>query len=228
MPNKLYVNGDSHIACTYKDWGSHNHEKSFAGLLAKKHSLDYTNHGFAGGSNPRIIRTSKQHLEDADSSNTVVLIQWSNTARTEWLVDGKWYQVADQDNYEILDNPYLNKVWRAYFDSLWKKECDYVMLNRAIEQQYHILEFSNWLTHRNFKHIFLHGNGSFFTKRSPFEIKWPNGIWLYDKPYDSNLSFCDHSLRKGHQADHWSHFGPEAHQDYADFIELEFKRILDV
>ena len=144
------------------------------------------------------------------------------------MVDGKWYQVADQDNYEILDNPYLNKVWRAYFDSLWKKECDYVMLNRAIEQQYHILEFSNWLTHRNFKHIFLHGNGSFFTKRSPFEIKWPNGIWLYDKPYDSNLSFCDHSLRKGHQADHWSHFGPEAHQDYADFIELEFKRILDV
>ena len=224
MIKNLYINGDSHIAGTFSE--PTDFERSFAGVLAKKHNLDYVNHGLAGGSNPRIIRTSKEYLRDKDPKNTLVMIGWSDSARAEWLVKGKWYQVADHQSYEIQDNSYLNRVWKEYFSSIWKKECDYVMLNRAIEQQYYMLEFSNWLNDAGFGHFFLWGNKSFFHKKSVFEIKWPDNVWLKNEPYNSDISFCAHSLSKGHKMDSYAHFDHLAHKDYADFIEPEFIRYL--
>jgi hypothetical protein len=224
MLKNLYINGDSHTAGTYNK--PYDHDHCFSGVLAKRHNLTAINHAQAGGSNPRIIRTSKEYLADKDPKDTAVLIGWSDTARTEWLVGGKWYQVANHLDYEILDDPYLNMVWKKYFESLWKKECDYVMLNRAIEQQYSILEFSQWLKDRGFKHLFLHGNKSFFHKKSVFEINWPKNTWLNNDAYDDTQSFCSHSIMKGHKMDDHAHFDHYAHKDYADFIESNFVMLL--
>ena len=220
MIENLYVNGDSHIAGTFSEWTDF--ERSFAGVLAKKYNLNYVNHGFPGGSNPRIIRTSKEYLRDKDPKSTTVLIGWSNPYRAEWLVKGKWYQVADHHTYEILDDPYLNSTWKNYFKSVWNKECDTVMLNRAIESQYQILEFSRWLDDKGFKHLFLWGHKSFFHKRSVFEIEWPENVWIKNQPYNDKLSFCSHSLIKGHKPDKHNHFDHVAHRDYAEFIDQGF------
>jgi hypothetical protein len=224
MIQNLYCNGDSHIAGTFTEWTDYG--RSFAGVLAERHNLKYFNHGYPGGSNPRIIRTSKEHLQNIDPKSTVVLIAWSDSARAEWFVKDKWYQVANHRDYELLDDPYINMVWKKYFDSLWKKECDYVMLNRAIEQQYSILEFSHWLKDRGFKHLFLHANKSFFHKKSVFEINWPTNVWLNNDAYDETQSFCSQSLIKGHKMDSHAHFDHYAHKDYADFIESNFVRLL--
>ena len=224
MLKKLYINGDSHTAGTYNS--PDNFENCFAGLLARKYNLNYNNHAVKGGSNPRIIRTSKEYLEHENPKETVVLIGWSDSARTEWLIKDKWYQVANHQDYEILENKYLNNVWRRYFESTFNRECDYVMLNRAIEQQYHILKFSKWLRTKGFRHLFLHGNESFFYKRSVFEIEWPDDVWLFNQPYNGTISFCRYCQNKNHQMDSHFHLDMSAHKDYADFIDSEFKKIL--
>ena len=226
MIQNLYINGDSHTAGTYHE--RDNHDLCFSGVLAKRHNLTAINHARAGGSNPRIIRTSKEYLADKDPNDTAVLIGWSETSRAEWFVNGKWYQVAEEHGYEIRDDKFLNETWKKYRESVWNRECDYVMLNRAIEQQYQILEFSRWLSHRGFRHLFLHANTSFFYRRSPFEIVWPKDVWINDQPYNGTLSFCFQSMERGYQMDGQRHFNYDAHKEYADFIDKWFSRMLHV
>jgi hypothetical protein len=229
MTKTLYINGDSHTAGTYSEFAN-DHERCFGALIAKKYNLNYKNDALGGGSNNRIIRTSKEYLKNADAENTVVLIGWSTFERTEWLVNDKWHQIAGQPQYEIKEK-YLDILWKNYtasFHKSWEKEGkeeSIFYLSRSIEAQYQIKEFSEWLSERNFKHLFFHAHSSFFYKKSIFEIEWPNDIWFQNKPYDLTVSFCNYSISKGYQPDHWYHFDYNAHRDYADFIEPELAKL---
>jgi len=231
MTKTLYVNGDSHTAGTTLQFPHHNYEKCFGGLLAAKYNLEYKNDAIPGGSNNRIIRTSKEYLKDADAQNTVVLIGWSTFERTEWLVNGQWHQICGQPQYEIKEK-YLGMLWKNYtasFHKSWEKdnkEEGMFYLSKTIEAQYQIKEFSQWLVERDFKHLFFHAHKSFFFKKSIFEIEWPKNIWFQDKPYDPTVSFCNYSLSKGYQPDHWYHFDYSAHRDFAEFVEPEFAKLL--
>jgi hypothetical protein len=231
MTKTLYVNGDSHTAGTTLQFPHHNYEKCFGGLLAAKYNLEYKNDAIPGGSNNRIIRTSKEYLKYADAQNTVVLIGWSTFERTEWLVNGQWHQICGQPQYEIKEK-HLGMLWKNYTASFLKswekdnKEEGMFYLSKTIEAQYQIKEFSQWLLERDFKHLFFHAHKSFFYKKSIFQIDWSNDIWFQDKPYDPTISFCNYSLSKGHQPDHWYHFDYNAHRDYAEFVEPEFAKLL--
>jgi len=221
---KLYVNGDSHTAGTYLD-RSQNYESCFASVLARELDLHYENHSLAGGSNQRIIRTSKQHLTQMDPEDTAVLIGWSDTFRTEWFIDNEWVQIAPGDLYEIKHGT-VGRMHKQYVSTIWDSRFDVTHLNRAIEQQYMIKEFSEWLSERGFKHLFLHGKGSFFKEPKKFEIEWEPNPWLMRQPYNYIHSFCDHSEAQGHTPDMWYHFGPEAHRDYASHIKPSVRRLL--
>lgn len=216
----LYVNGDSHTAGTYLTTRE-NHDECFAGLLAKKMKCQYLNEAMAGGSNARIIRTSKEYLRKNGDQDTIVLIGWSHPIRTEWFIDGEWLQIAPGELYEVNKDPELHDKWQDYINTLWDSKFDSVNLNRAVEHQYMIADFSKWLYDRGMKHLFFHGHNSFFYKKNVFEIEWTRNPWLKGKPYDPNMAFCNYSESRGHVADQWYHFSMEAHKDYADFIETE-------
>ena len=228
MIKTLYVNGDSHVAGTYLD-NMYQPDISFAGLLAKQNNLEYVNEAIAGGSNDRIIRTSKEYLKDADPSSTAVFIVWSTFERTEWFYENKWHQISGQPLYEPNSNQTLNKLWKEYTDAVWhdnNEKSSIFYFSRAIETQYKIKEFSDWLTNKGFKHLFCHAHSSFFYKKSGFEIEWDNTRWLFNKPYDHSVTFCNKIIELGNKPDlHW-HFDENAHKDYADYISVEFKKFL--
>ena len=216
----LYVNGDSHTAGTYLS-ERQNLDECFAGLLANKMKCHYINEAMAGGSNARIIRTSKEYLRKHGNRDTIVLIGWSHPIRTECYINGEWLQIAPGELYEIKKDPELHAKWKAYINTLWDNKFDIVNLNRTVEHQYMIAEFSKWLYDRDMKHLFLWGQDSFFYKKNVFEISWTRNPWLKGNPYDPSIAFYNYCESKGHVADQWSHFSMEAHKDYADFIETE-------
>jgi hypothetical protein len=228
MIKTLYVNGDSHVAGAYLD-KMYQPDISFAGQLAKQSNLEYVNDAIAGGSNDRIIRTSKEYLKDADPSSTAVFIVWSTFERTEWFYENKWHQISGQPLYEPNSNQTLNKLWKEYTDAFWhdnNEKSSIFYFSRAIETQYKIKEFSDWLTNKGFKHLFCHAHSSFFYKKSGFEIEWDNTRWLFNKPYDHSFTFCNKIIELGNKPDlHW-HFDENAHKDYADYISVEFKKFL--
>lgn len=245
----LYVNGDSHLAATYQYPGSdisilQQYELSFAGLLAKKYNLDYINEAWPGGSNNRIIRTSKEFLKDKDPENTLVLIGWTTFERTEWYIDGIWHQICGEPLYEynlrsnILPPGFDIKRWHSSgtvwstLSNMWsnytnrtlndlEETGNIIFSSRALEFQYYFKEFSEWLTERNFKHMFLHTHDAFMLDDF-LKNDWNNDVWLFNDPYNLENSFTSKSKELGHKPDNWNHFSPEAHKDYADFIEQEF------
>jgi hypothetical protein len=221
----LYVNGDSHTSGTYLDmWDNYN--DCFAGLLSKRLGLKYINHALAGGSNARIIRTSKEYLEKQGNKDTIVLIGWSHPIRTEWYINNKWLQIAPGELYEVKQNPYLHKMWKAYINTLWDDKFNAIHLNRTVEQKYMIAEFSKWLYDKGMKHLFFHAKHSFFYKKNIFEMEWTSNPWLHKQPYNPTIAFCDFCQSKGHVADEHSHYSMEAHKDYADFVEADLKALI--
>ena len=228
MIKTLYVNGDSHVAGAYLD-KMYQPDISFAGLLAKKHNVNYVNHALAGGSNDRIIRTSKEYLKDADPLSTAVFIVWSTFERTEWFYQNFWHQICGQPTYEPHDNQKLNKLWKEYTDAFWhdtNNESSIFYFSRAIETQYKIKEFSVWLNSKGYRHLFAHAHSSFFIKKSGFEIEWNDNVWLLNKPYDNSITFCSKVIELGHKPDQSWHFDDKAHRDYAEYISVEFDKFL--
>ena len=228
MIKKLYVNGDSHVAGAYLD-NLYQPDISFAGQLAKRYNLEYINDAKAGGSNDRIIRITKEYLKNADPSATAVFIVWSTFERTEWFYQNQWIPICGHPGYEPRWDKKLRDIWSQYTDAFWNdnnEKSSIFYFSRAIETQYKIKEFSNWLTSNGFRHLFCHAQNSFFYKKTGFEIGWNDNIWLFNKPYDNTITFYNKSLRSGHQPDAWSHFGETAHTDYADYISKEFIKFL--
>lgn len=228
MIKKIYVNGDSHIAGAYLD-NMYQPNISFAGLLAKQNNLEYKNEAKAGGSNDRIIRTSKEYLKDADPSSTAVFIMWSTFERTEWFYENEWHQISGQPKYEPNKNQKLNKLWREYTDAFWhdtNEKTSIFYFSRSIESQYKIKEFGEWLKNKNFKYLFSHAHSSFFYKKSGFEIEWEDSTWLFNRPYDHYITFCNKVIELGHKPDIYWHFNEQAHKDYAEYISDEFKKFL--
>jgi hypothetical protein len=108
----LYVNGDSHAAaaeCVNSHswamddrlyWGlgqqSHpdNERASFGCELANWLNAILYLDAQAGCSNQRIMRTTRNWLQQQDRVDDVfVLIQWSTWERQEWFYEGEWWQV---------------------------------------------------------------------------------------------------------------------------------------
>jgi hypothetical protein len=45
----------------------------------------------------------------------------------------KWLQIAPGELYEVKQNPYLHKMWKAYINTLWDDKFNAIHLNRTVE-----------------------------------------------------------------------------------------------
>lgn len=220
----LYVNGDSHAAAAeavnphawaiddgqYWDRGQEPHPDndavSFGRCLANLLNTDYVNQSQAGGSNARIIRTTRQWLqEQTNVDNVFVLIQWSTWERQEWYHDNQWWQVnaSGQDHVP----PALQSQYRDFVINI-----DWPFVEQQAHQQ--LYQFHQELVQNRVKHLMFNGNNYF---RGPNPKDWNN---QYLCPYYPNQTY-DAVLRANDfepvNPKSW-HFGPDAHCFWAQYL----------
>lgn len=220
----LYVNGDSHAAAAEavnphawacddgKLYGCgqephpDNNAVSFGKQLANLLHFECINQSQAGGSNARIIRTTKQWLQQQDRlDNVFVLLQWSTWERQEWFHNDQWIQVnaSGQDHVpkELVDR---YKDFVVGID--WS-----LAENQAHEEIY---QFHRELEVNQICHLMFNGN-NYFRWAKPKD--WGSS---YICPYYPNQTF-DACLKQNgfHTVNPKSwHFGPDAHCFWANFL----------
>jgi hypothetical protein len=223
----LYVNGDSHAAaaeCVNPHawacddglyWGlgqqphPDNERVSFGCELANWMNAILYLDAQAGGSNARIMRTTRDWLDLQTPEvlrDTFVVLQWSTWERQEWQHKGEWLQVNASGTDHVPTE--LKSRYREFVASIdW----------RACQARAHsdIYQFHLELQNRNVAHVMFNGNSHF--ESEPYHYNWHN---CYMSPYDSAQTY-DHVLKNNGfstvNPDSW-HFGPDAHCFWAEHV----------
>ena len=217
----LYVNGDSHTAAAEAvnshafaeddpalfDLGRQPHPDNLAASWSKQLAdrLGYTLYCDAesASSNDRILRTTKNYL--AHNQPDLVIIQWSTWEREEWFLNRRWYQVNASGIDWVPKG--LIKDYKHYIANIdWTKKT----------QQAHkkIWDFHLYLQSCKIPHVFFNGNTSFETVVHRYD--WGSN---YIHPYDSQSTYhAKLSKQFSTVAPDSYHYGPGAHQYWADYL----------
>lgn len=215
----LWINGDSHTAGSYSPTDV---ERPFAKQLSERLDLTYTNIAKPGGSNNRIIRTTIEALPDLDPKETFILIGWSSWERTEWYWNNQWNDICGDPGYSVPE--FAQARWQQHADhyrnQFDNKISDHDVWTKCKEQEHAIWVFHKLLTNLDYKFLFFLGCANPFrwesTSESSSKLPWLPGTWAHD-PYAPE-GFSEFSQSLGHQKDDRWHYGPKAHDDYADFL----------
>ena len=221
----LYVNGDSHAAAAEcvnpyawacddaMFWGlgkeSHpdNERVSFGCELANwLYAILYLD-AQAGGSNARIVRTTRAWLAQQQKLDDVfVVIQWSTWERQEWFHNNDWWQVnasgADQVATELATK------YKEFVASI-----DWDQATQQAHQE--IWQFHNELKSLGIRHVMFNGNSHFEGIDQQYD--WGAS---YIGPYDHTKTY-DFVLRQQGFAtvtpESW-HFGKDAHCFWGEYL----------
>lgn len=222
----LYVNGDSHAAaaeCVNSHawaqddgmyWGlgqrphPDNERASFGCELANRLDAILVCEAQAGGSNDRIIRTTRNWIEQNQSAldDTLMVIQWSTWEREEWLHDEIYYQVGASGIDHVPEE--LQERYKHYIIGLdWsEKTCT------AHDQ---IWRFHQELAEQGIRHVMFNGNNDFSQAQN--RMDWGSN---YIRPYDSESTY-DRVLKnngfKTVNPDSW-HFGTDGHCFWGQYL----------
>ena len=231
----LYVNGDSHTAgaeavnsyCFDGDdgnfeWGSRlphptNLSVSWGKLLSDKLMMDFVCQAESGGSNTRILRTTRKWLDNNSTADKLGIIQWSTWEREEWLdtESGKYYQV-NGSGIDIVP-PKWSQNYKEYVANIdWN--------SKTQEAHQTIWDFHQELKSKNIPHIFFNGNNDFsiIGDTKYVNMTADRKIWgkNYISPYDPTKTY-DSIIRSGGfttvNANSW-HFGKDGHRFFSEFM----------
>lgn len=221
----LYVNGDSHAAAAeavnsyafaeddsqYFYMGRVAHPDNLAVSWGRRLSLALRA-GFhcaaeSASSNARIIRTTREWLDNHTSNNDVlVIIQWSTWEREEWPINGTHYQVNASGIDQVPESH--QQQYREYIANInWQQ--------RTEQAHNDIWKFHKELQAQNIKHVFFNGNNDFSKIQN--QKDWKKS---YIAPYDPTMTFDAVVRRQGFEtvaSNSW-HFGQEAHSFFHRFM----------
>lgn len=223
----LYVNGDSHTAAAEAvnphafaeddpllyHLGRQPHPDNLAvswgKQLADRLGYELYCDAESASSNDRIIRTTKIYL--AHIQPDLLIIQWSTWEREEWFFNRRWYQVNASGIDWVPKG--LIKDYKHYIANIdWTKKT----------QQAHekIWDFHLYLQSCKIPHVFFNGNSSFETVMHRYD--WESN---YIHPYDSQSTYHSQLNKKFSTVNPNSyHYGPNAHQYYAEYL---YKYLVD-
>jgi hypothetical protein len=222
----LYVNGDSHAAAAecvnshawacddplYWGLGQQPHpdnlRASFGCELANHLGAVLVCDAQAGGSNARIMRTTRQWIcaNPDQLDNTLVLIQWSTWEREEWFHNEAWWQVNTSGTDHVPQD--LQEKYRHYIVGIdWQEKT----------QQAHqdIWQFHMELKNQNIRHVFFNGNNDFSSIAQ--QRTWGNN---YIGPYDPFCTYHNVIRSKGIDTvapNSW-HFGHAGHDVWYRYL----------
>jgi hypothetical protein len=222
----LYVNGDSHAAAAEcvnthswaEDdsmyWGlgqrphPDNERASFGCELANFLRAVLICDAQAGGSNDRIIRTTRDWIQQNRDQlkNTLLVLQWSTWEREEWFHNNVYYQVGASG----LDSvpPEFQEKYRHFIVGL-----DWAEKTRQAHDQ--IWRFHQELNEQSIKHVMFNGNNHFAQTQN--RMDWGAN---YIRPYDPESTYDRVLKNNGFQTinpESW-HFGPKAHCFWAEYL----------
>ena len=220
---KLFVNGDSHTAQVYPEGLTATYQ------LAQRYGLEYENIALPGGSNQRIIRTTQEKLKELDPKDTIIIIGWSDFARTEYFYKNQWHQICGDFEYQVdaeLDNVRKERI-DQYRDRGW---------DESAEQHNQIWVFHQLLNNLGYRHLFYQGCKTFFFDGCPeqdmeFKHSWSN-CWVH-VPYVTLTknneriieNFSQYAENHGcNTTDHRAHFGQDAHDLWRDYLDKYIKK----
>ena len=166
----IYVNGDSHSAgadiipgvCFAKDdprylaYGRRAHPEAvlqtYGYHVAKSFNQGFFCEAESGSSNDRILRITKQYIEDTEDKKNIgyIIIGWASWEREEWEYGEDYLQVTASGTDSVpesMEEEYREWVLRQTPEELQRKELKWNQLISA---------FSYELTEQDIKHIFFH------------------------------------------------------------------------
>ncbi len=221
----LYVNGDSHAAaaeCVNPHawacddefyWGlgrqphPDNERASFGCELANWLFAVLYCDAQAGGSNARIMRTTREWLKTVhDLDDVFVVLQWSTWEREEWFHDNEWWQVNASGADHVP--PELEQRYKQFV-----ADVDWNTARQHAHEE--IWAFHNELKSMGVRHVMFNGNSHFEGMLQQYN--WGNS---YIDPYSSKNTYD--SILKSHgfktvALNSW-HFGPEAHCFWGEYL----------
>ena len=221
----LYVNGDSHTAAAEAvnphAWAMDDGELFYMGraphpanlavswgkLLGQTLRASFHCQAEAGGSNARILRTTRDWLANTPiNQDLLVIIQWSTWEREEWLINGDYYQVNASGIDEVPASH--QQQYKEYIANLnWQQKTE--------QAHSDIWAFHQELLDQKIPHIFFNGNNDF----SQIQNQKDWGL-NYISPYDPNQTFDALIRAQGIQTvapNSW-HFGKDGHSFFYRFM----------
>jgi len=221
----LYTNGDSHTAAAecvnnhafaeddlkYFTMGRATHpdnlERSWSKLLSQRLSCGLKCDAESASSNDRIMRTTRQWLEQQakDINRSLYVIQWSTWEREEWMIDDVLYQVNASGTDHIPASH--RDDYKNYVSNInWQQK------TRDAHEE--IWNFHQELEELGVKHIFFNGNNDF----SKIELQKDWGI-SYIGPYDPASTYDAIVSQKCETVSPTSyHYGVDGHRVWAQFL----------
>lgn len=207
----LYVNGDSHSYGT--DAGGP--KFSYGQHLADHLGAEFVCQAKPGGSNPRIIRTTRAYLKN--NKPDLIVIGWSTWDREEWEYNGYYFDV----NGSGLDT----QAWPTSTPDEIRQRYKQWVVTTAIEwyeaevrAHQLIKEFHYELEQLEIPHLFF--NCFSYFNQIPFD--WVESNWgnNYVKPYDEDFTYYYWLERQGFKPSNpkFFHYGADAHLAWANFL----------
>lgn len=221
----LYVNGDSHTAAAeavnphafaeddgklfYLGRAPHpaNLAVSWGKLLSQTIKASFHCGAESASSNTRIIRTTREWLQQRTAYNDIlVIIQWSTWEREEWLHNNTYLQIGSSGLDHVPDE--LAQRYREFVVNVdWQTK-----IKQAHEE---IWNFHLELQQQKIAHIFFNGNNDF--SRITEKHNWGAN---YIAPYDPSMTFDSVIKSAGIQTvapNSW-HFGRDGHSFFHRFM----------
>jgi len=213
----LYVNGDSHTAgaelVNNHAFAGDDPALHYLGRLPHPDNLTHSwgkllsmalNAGFHCGaesasSNTRILRTTREWLQNNPNSDKLLVIQWSTWEREEWLIGEIYYQV-NGSGIDIVPADYQDKYKQYIVNLNWQQKTQ--------EAHNDLWQFHQELLTQNIPHIFFNGNNDFSAIKE--QKDW--GL-NYISPYDSASTFNAQIRAAGIEtvSPNSYHFGKDGH-----------------
>lgn len=222
----LYVNGCSHSAAAeaavpyawaiddgqYWNRGTEPHPAnlavSYSKRIADELGAELICEASSGGSNARVIRTTKQWIENNPNrlQDTFMILQWTTWEREEWFHDNTWWQV----NASGIDTvpPELEQRYKNYVINVdWN-----VKTPEAHEE---IWNMHLYLKSLHIKHLFFSGHSTFSDIQNRQD--WGTN---YMHPYSREDSY--HNWLKSNGGTYANpgsyHFDAESHRLWANHV----------
>lgn len=225
----LYVNGCSHSAAAEAavkhawscddgarwnksdPYGPHpeNLKVSYGKRMADALGIDLVCQASSGGSNDRIIRTTKDWIRFNPNRliDTFMILQWTTWEREEWLHNnGIWYQV-NASGWDIVPNE-LKQRYKNYIVNVdWNI--------KTLDAHDKIWNMHLYLQNLGIKHLFFSGQNTFSTIQN--QHNW--GV-NYIFPYSNDHSYHNWLINNGGTYANAAsyHFDADSHRLWAEYV----------
>lgn len=162
----------------------------------------------SGGSNDRVIRTTKEWIErNPDKlADTFVILQWTTWEREEWLHAGTWYQVNASGIDTVPDE--LQERYKHFVINVdWNV--------KTPEAHDKIWEMHQYLKDRGIRHLFFSGHSTFSDIQNRRD--WGKN---YMHPYIREESYHNWLINNGGEYANAAsyHFDAKSHRLWAQHV----------